>query len=80
MVAGGGGGSTGAGAGAGVGAGAGSGAREIEDTGGTGGTMLPTDSLVLLMRMSMGAVRLRRGTLRSVSAFFLAIVGGRTSS
>ena len=74
MVAGGGGGSTGAGAGAG------SGAREIEDTGGTGGTMLPADSLAPLMRMSMGAVRLRRGTLRSVSAFFLAIVGGRTSS
>ena len=42
--------------------------------------MAPAESLVLLMRMSTGAVRLRRGTLRSVSAFFLAIVGGRTSS
>ena len=84
IACGGGGGGTAAGAGAWAGAGAGtaagSGAREIEDTGGTGGTMLPAESLVLLMRMSMGAVRLRRGTLRSVSAFFLAIVGGRTSS
>lgn len=83
-----------AGGGGGAGAEAGSGAREIEDTGGTGGGMLPSarsfasqslaslpaESLVLLMRMSMGAVRLRRGTLRSVSAFFLAIVGGKTSS
>ena len=42
--------------------------------------MLPAESLVLLIRMSMGAVRLRRGTLRSVSPFFLAIVGGKTSS
>jgi hypothetical protein len=84
MAGGGGGGGTawgaGAGAGTGAGAGAGSGAREIEDTGNTGGWMLPAESLVLLMRMSMGAVRLRRGTLRSVSTFFLAIVGGRTSS
>ncbi|KAH9074693.1 hypothetical protein EDB83DRAFT_2312232 [Lactarius deliciosus] len=35
----------------------------------------PAESLVLFMCMSMGAVRLRRGTLRSVSAFFCAIVG-----
>jgi len=41
---------------------------------------VPAESLVLLIRMSMGAVRFRRGILRSVSAFFLAIVGGRTSS
>jgi hypothetical protein len=41
---------------------------------------VPAESLALLIRMSIGAVRLRRGTLRSVSAFFLAIVGGRTSA
>lgn len=41
---------------------------------------VPAESLVLLIRISTGAVRFRRGTLRSVSAFFLAIVGGRTSA
>jgi hypothetical protein len=41
---------------------------------------VPAESLVLLIRISTGAVRLRRGTLRSVSAFFFARVGGRMSA
>lgn len=40
---------------------------------------MPTESLLLLKRKSTGAVRLRIGTLRSDSRFFLAIVGGRIS-
>jgi len=87
-------GSTG-GAGCGTGGGGGGATGEVTwaETGGTGGgtfpcalwlasqslASVPAESLDLLMRISMGAVRLRRGCLRSVSVFFFAIVGGRTS-
>jgi hypothetical protein len=39
-----------------------------------------TESRLRCMRMSIGAVRLRTGTWRTESRFFLAIVGGRISS
>ena len=40
----------------------------------------PTDILLRLSRISTGAVRLRRGILRSDSRFFRAIVGGMMAS
>lgn len=40
----------------------------------------PREIRLLLSRMSMGAVRLRRGTLRSDSRFLRDMVGGRIAS
>jgi len=40
----------------------------------------PTEILLRLIRISIGAVRFRTGTRRSDSRFFRAIVGGRISS